>query len=151
MEEEFVVSGAADAYSSTGVLLASDVPYRTRILVRRPAEPRRFNGTVLAWWQNVTAGYDLDALWGHRHITRSGYAWVGISAQPVGVDQFTTWSPARYGDLDVTGGGRFTADELSYDIYAQAADALRARPRGHAAVKPMGRDNLADALQADVG
>jgi hypothetical protein len=91
----------------------------------------------------VTAGYDLDALWGHRHIIRSGYAWVGISAQRVGVNQLTGWSPARYGDLDVTGGGRFTADELSYDIFAQAADALRARTRGGNG--PMGRlrvDNL---------
>ena len=144
VEEEFVVSGEADAYSSTGEVLATDVPYRTRILVRRPAEPRRFNGTVLAEWQNVTAGYDLDALWGHEHIVRAGYAWVGISAQRVGVDQLAGWSPARYGDLDVTGGGRFTADELSYDVFAQAAAALRARgghgPDGGAGgAHPMGR------------
>jgi hypothetical protein len=134
VEEEFVVSGAADAYSPTGQLLATDVPYRTRILVRRPAAPRRFNGTVLAEWQNVSAGFDLDALWGYRHIMREGYAWVGISAQRVGVDQLAGWSPARYGDLDVTGDGRFTADEMSYDIFAQAAASLRSthgtRPLG---------------------
>jgi hypothetical protein len=139
VEEEFVVSGEADAYSSAGEVLATDVPYRTRILVRRPAEPRRFNGTVLAEWQNVTAGYDLDALWGHEHIVRAGYAWVGISAQRVGVSQLAGWSPARYGDLDVTGGGRFTADELSYDVFAQAAAALRARGGQGPGGRPMGR------------
>ncbi|MGH9212068.1 MAG: alpha/beta hydrolase domain-containing protein [Acidimicrobiales bacterium] len=141
VEEEFYVSGVADAYSATGQLLATDVPYRTRILVRRPAERGHFNGTVLAEWQNVTAGYDLDALWGYRHILREGYAWVGISAQRVGVNHLVSWSPARYGDLDVTGGGQFMADELSYDIFAQAAAALRSSGGGRptASTRPMGR------------
>ncbi|WP_245765204.1 alpha/beta hydrolase domain-containing protein [Nonomuraea jiangxiensis] len=131
VEQEFYLSGQADAYDTSGRLLAADVPYKTRIIVRRPAHQARFNGTVLAEWQNVTAGYDLDALWSADQIMRAGYAWVGISAQRVGVNQLRGWSPARYGDLDVTGGGRFAADELSYDIYSQAAKALRARG-GHA-------------------
>ncbi len=134
VEQEFIVSGEADAYSVSGERLATDVPYRTRIIVWRPTNPHRFNGTVLAEWQNVTAGYDLDALWGYRHIMRQGYAWVGISAQRVGVDQLAGWSPARYADLDVTGGRRFTADELSYDIFAQAAASLRATD----GVRPLG-------------
>lgn len=135
VEEEFTISGAADAYSFSGELLAEDVPYETRIVVRRPRHPHRSNGTVLMEWQNVSAGYDLDALWNHRHILRSGYTWVGVSAQRVGVDHLREWSPARYGDLDVTGGGQFLADELSYDIFAQAAQAIR-RPAG---TDPMGR------------
>jgi hypothetical protein len=143
VEQEFVVSGTADAYSTTGELVGTDVPYRTRILVRRPSDPRRFNGTVLAEWQNVTAGYDLDALWGYRHILREGYAWVGISAQRVGVDQLASWSPARYGDLDVTGGRRFTADELSYDVFAQAAasltEATGTGPGASNGTRPLGR------------
>ncbi|SEG94324.1 hypothetical protein SAMN04489712_14613 [Thermomonospora echinospora] len=134
VEQEFYVSGAADGYSTAGDLVGSDVPYRTRIIVRRPAHPARFNGTVLAEWQNVTAGYDLDALWSHEQIMRAGYAWVGISAQRVGVDHLRRWSPARYGNLDVTGAGRFTADELSYDVFAQVAKALRRPGR----VAPLG-------------
>lgn len=125
VEQEFFVSGEASAYDTTGERLATSVPYKTRVIVRRPARPHRFNGTVIAEWQNVTAGYDLDALWSTDQITRDGYVWAGISAQRVGVQQLTRWSPARYGDLDVTGGGRFTNDELSYDIYAQVAKALR--------------------------
>ncbi|MFI0350848.1 alpha/beta hydrolase domain-containing protein [Actinomadura sp. 9N407] len=132
VEEEFGISGAADAYSTSGELLGSDVPYKTRVIVRRPAKAARFNGTVVAEWQNVSGGYDLDALWSTEQITRAGYAWVGISAQRVGVNQLKGWSPARYGGLDVTGGGRFNADELSYDIFAQAAKALRDRGRGSA-------------------
>jgi len=130
VEQEFYLSGKADGYSTTGEVVASDVPYRTRIIVRRPADAADFNGTVLTEWQNVTAGYDLDALWSPEQITRAGYAWVGVSAQRVGVDHLRGWSPARYGGLDVTGGGRLTADELSYDVFAQAAEALRGSRRG---------------------
>ncbi|GAA2575783.1 alpha/beta hydrolase domain-containing protein [Actinomadura fulvescens] len=133
VEQEFYVSGKADAYGTGGELLAEDVPYRTRVLVRRPVRQAAFIGTVLAEWQNVTAGYDLDALWTPSQILQAGYAWVGISAQRVGVNQLRGWSPARYGALDVTGGGRFTADELSYSVFSQVAKALR-----HPAVRPLG-------------
>lgn len=125
VEEEFYLSGAADAYASDGSLLANAVPYRTRIIVRRPQAPEAFNGTVLMEWQNVTAGYDLDALWHPTHVLRAGYAWIGVSAQRVGVNQLREWSPTRYGDLDVTDDGTFLADELSYEIFAQAAAAVR--------------------------
>jgi hypothetical protein len=133
VEQEFYISGNADAYSTTGVLVGSDIPYRSRLLVRRPVDPAKFNGTVLLEWQNVTAGYDLDALW-NVHAMREGYAWVGVSAQRVGVDQLAAWSPTRYGDLDVTGGRQFLTDQMSYDIFSQAAKAIRS-PQG---VDPMG-------------
>ena len=38
-------------------------PYRTRLLVRRPADPARFSGTVVVSWLNVGAGFDLDPEW----------------------------------------------------------------------------------------
>ncbi|MFD6949672.1 MULTISPECIES: alpha/beta hydrolase domain-containing protein [unclassified Nocardiopsis] len=125
VEEEFLISGTANRYSDGEVV--SEHPYLTRVLVRRPADPRDSNGTALAEWQNVSAGNDLDALWGPsaRHIMRSGYTWVGVSAQNVGVSHLTEWSPARYGRLDVTDGGTVPDDQLSYDIFSQAAQALR--------------------------
>jgi hypothetical protein len=142
VEEEFTIAGTADAYDRTGQLLGEDVPYETRIVVRRPRSEHRSNGTVLMEWQNVSAGYDLDALWNHPHIIRSGYTWIGVSAQRVGVDQLRGWSPTRYGDLDVTGGGQFAADEMAYDIFAQAAQAVR-RP---GAVDPMGGIDVDNVL-----
>ncbi|MGY2065281.1 alpha/beta hydrolase domain-containing protein [Blastococcus sp. SYSU DS0619] len=141
VEEEFLVSGLADAYASPrtpdiapGTLLEEDVPYTTRIVVRRPALERHFSGTALVEWQNVTAGYDLDALWNFEDVTRSGDAWIGVSAQQVGVDQLREWSPTRYGSLDVTAGGEYALDQLAMDIYAQAAKTL-VEPTG---VDPMG-------------
>ena len=126
VEEEFLLSGTARRYSDGAV--ASEHPYRTRVVVRRPAEERDSNGAALVEWQNVTAGYDLDALWAPSsdHIMRSGYTWVGVSAQNVGVSHLAEWSPARYGGLDVTDGGTVGGDALSYDVFAQAAQALRA-------------------------
>lgn len=142
VEEEFYLSGAADGYSIAGTPVATDVPYTTRMVVRRPADPKRFNGTALVEWQNVTAGYDLDALWDFERITREGFAWIGVSAQRVGVDQLRDWSPTRYGDLDVTGGREYVADQLSYDIFAQAGKAID-DPAG---VDPMGGLDVGQVL-----
>ncbi|MFD7657614.1 alpha/beta hydrolase domain-containing protein [Actinosynnema sp. NPDC059797] len=124
VEQEFHLSGTADGFAADGAPVADDVPYATRIVVRRPAHARDFSGTALVEWQNVTAGYDLDALWHAESVVREGHAWIGVSAQRVGVDQLRAWSPVRYGDLDVTGGGRLTADELSYDVFTQAGRAV---------------------------
>ena len=139
VEEEFLIRGEADAYARDGSLVEEAVPYVTRVIVRRPAEPSRFSGTLLVEWQNVSAGYDLDALWDGEGFMREGYAWVGVSAQRVGVDFLREWSPARYGELDVTGGGRYEDDELSYEVYAQAALALRdERARCAGSADPLG-------------
>jgi len=58
-------------------------PYVTRLLVRRPLDPARFNGTVIVEWLNVTSGFDIDIVAGElwRETLRSGYAYVGVSTQ----------------------------------------------------------------------
>jgi len=142
VEEEFFIEGTANVYDNpplaTGTVLSSDHPYKTRIVVRRPASPERFNGTVILEWQNVTAGYDIDASWvggNADHLMRKGYVWVGVSAQRVGVHQPSTglrdWSPTRYGSLDVTDGGSLLGDELSFDIFSQAGQAVMSPAGGH--------------------
>src|SRR4030095_14629622 len=123
VEEEDFIEGTANRYNTptgaTGSVIDSGHPYRTRVVVRRPASDRKFNGTVLVEWTNVTNGFDAENLWffAWEHILRSGYAWVGVSAQRVGVDRLKTWNSARYGTLDVTQGGTITNDALSYDIF----------------------------------
>ena len=88
---------------------------------------------MIVEWFNVTNGYDTDVLWLYQKefFIREGYAWVGVSAQNVGVARppngLKVWSPARYGTLDVDGGGKVTGDALAYDIYSQAAAAVRGR------------------------
>ena len=87
VEEEFFIEGTANRYNTTMPLATAKVidsghPYRTRIIVRRPASPDDFSGTVLMEWQTGPAGHDNDAFWlaEHDHYIRHGYAWVGVSA-----------------------------------------------------------------------
>lgn len=146
VEEEFFLAGTAQSLRpkilADSEVVSSGHPYKTRILVRRPAAPERFNGTVLVEWLNVTAGYNLDGSWqkSREYLTREGYAWVGVSAQRDGVQKpphgLTTWSPKRYGSLDVTDGGKVPDGSLSYDIFSQAGRALRSDPKVLGGLKP---------------
>jgi hypothetical protein len=152
VEEEYFIEGVANRYNTpnlmTGSVLSSGHAYRTRIVVRRPASQANFNGTVLVEWTNVTNNMDMENTWFqiHEHVLRSGYAWVGVSAQRNGVNRLREWNPERYGSLDVSartasGVETITNDALSYDIYSQAIQALRS-PAG---VDPLGgyvRDGL---------
>ena len=132
VEEEFFVEGTANRYSSpdleTADVLDGPHAYRTRVVVRRPRDPSRFNGTAVVEWNNVTASQDIDIDWLYvgEHLMRGGYAWVGVSAQRVGVDHLRGWSPNRYGTLDVTMDGSIENDALSYDIFAAVGEIVRA-------------------------
>lgn len=140
VEEEFLFEGTANRYNmpplQTGSILDSNHPYQTRMIVRRPVSPGKFNGTVLMEWLNVTLGYDIDAAWiaASDHFIRRGYAWIGVSAQRIGVAALKSWSASRYGALDVTQGGTILTDALSFDIFSQATQAVRS-PAG---ISPMG-------------
>ena len=46
------------------------------------------------------------------------------------------WSPARYGTLDVTNGGKISGDALAADIYSQAGTAVRRVPAILGGLKP---------------
>lgn len=154
VEEEFFASGAAAAFAP-GSPLTSDgrwqlVPagkaeYRTRIVVRRPAEADGASGTVLVEWCNVSGGVEAAADWSYLHeeILRRRHAYVAVSAQAFGVDGGTPLldvpgvrprgglvaaRPERYGSLVHPG------DAFSYDVFTQIGLALRAP----AAASPLG-------------
>lgn len=132
-QSEFFLHGTANAYSPTTPLTAdgkwtvqpsSQAPYVTRVVVNRPIRDRDFNGTVVVEWLNVTGGVDASPDWMHLHteLTRRGYAWVGVSAQAVGVNALKApplGDPARYAPLTHPG------DSYSYDIFSQAGQAIR--------------------------
>jgi hypothetical protein len=134
VEEERFFSGTATAYAKGGTWgvdgawtarPASASNYKVRMLVRRPADARRFNGTLIVEWLNVTAMSEgaADYLQMAEELTRKGYAWAGIGAQASGVNAPRTglkaWDATRYGSLVHPG------DAYSYDIFSQGAQALR--------------------------
>gem|GEM_PF-766303 len=138
-EQEYYASGTANRYRiknplDTATIVDSDHPYKTRIVVRKPSDPKRFNGTVVVEWYNVSAGQDIDFCWGgsHDYLMREGYVWVGVSAQRVGIKQLNAWSPARYDTLsaeasnDDPQGGTLDdrGDVLSWNIFGQVGAAL---------------------------
>jgi hypothetical protein len=84
---EFSVAGTATSFKSVGeagsgepwkVTPAGTAPYVTRIVVLRPSEARKFNGTVVVEWINVSGGLDAPVDWTttHRELVRGGYAYV---------------------------------------------------------------------------
>jgi hypothetical protein len=146
VEEEYFLQGEATAYEPEGelgedgrwtVTEVGTAPYRTRLIVRRPADADDFDGTVFVEWLNVTAGVDGDPDFGltHPELLQHGSAYIGVSAQQVGVEggegalpveipgvevqALKQWDPDRYGELTHPG------DPYSYDIFSQAAQAVR--------------------------
>lgn len=129
-EHEYFASGTAFSYRATApegndgkwqVTPDTMASYRTRFVVRMPIHASKFNGTVLVEWLNVSGGEDAapDGTYLSPELERAGYAWVGVSAQKVGVDKLRSTDPARYSSLDHPG------DQYSFDIFSQVALALR--------------------------
>lgn len=157
VQEEFFVSGTACCYRQVGAAgndgrwtaqVAGSAPFRTRIIVRRPAGHGRFSGTLLLEWLNVTSGFEADLEWAYLHeeIVRGRHAYAAVSAQLLGVHGgegilgfsgpfpgLRGSSPERYDTLALPG------DQYSFDIFRQIGLALgpprsdTARPGEHAA------------------
>jgi hypothetical protein len=141
VQEEFFISGSATAYANAGPLGADGLwtvtpadatAYKTRIVVIRPASKKKFSGSVFVEWLNVSGGLDASPDWtlSHVELIRSQHAWVGVSAQTVGVEggpavvgvvslPLKEVNPARYGTLLHPG------DSFSYDMFSQAGQAVR--------------------------
>ena len=67
VEHEYFIDGQARSYAPVGTWTSDGVwaaettgsaAYRTRVIVRRPAEAADFNGTVVLDWVNVTAQFE---------------------------------------------------------------------------------------------
>ena len=97
VEAELAASGTATSYRPVGELGPdgdwtvepdASAEYVTRIVVRRPADASAFNGTVVVEWFNVTAGTDTaaDLAAVGEELRRGGYAYVGVSAQALGIE-----------------------------------------------------------------
>jgi hypothetical protein len=141
-QSEYFISGTARSFTNVGEMLANgewtvepadEADYTTRILVIRPSNPADFNGTVMTEWFNVSGGLDAapNLTMSHVQQFREGFAYVGVSAQFRGVEASTGTidigfpiflkgiQPERYESLHHPG------DSFSYDIFSQAAQAIR--------------------------
>jgi hypothetical protein len=119
-ENEYFYGGSA-----TNLEKGVRAPYESRMLVRLPSDPVKFNGTVIVEWLNVTGQKDIETLWPNtgEYLMQHGYGYVGVDAQLLGVCcgpmSLKTWDPKRYAALAHPG------DEFAFDIFSQAIRALR--------------------------
>jgi hypothetical protein len=153
--EEFHLGGITRAYDLAGgtdytedgrwtAVAVAEAPFLTRILVVRPRDPKAFNGTVVLNWQNVSAGYEMGSLVeGDEPL--NGYAWVGVSAQEVGIfgsfrgrtrGTFGGGRPLRERDPERYAALRHPGDRGSFDIFTKAARAVG--PTRDGDVDPLG-------------
>jgi hypothetical protein len=123
--QEFLLEGTARSYAPE-----AEARYRTRVVVRRPFDPKRWNGSVVVEWFNVSGGLDAAPDWSfvHRHLMREGFAWVGVSAQCAGIEggglgsvsfPLKKMDERRYATLEHPG------DAFAFDIFSQAGRAVR--------------------------
>jgi hypothetical protein len=169
VEEEFFADGDAFGYDLAGeaasdgawsAVAAGSAPFRTRLVVRRPADQARFSGVVLVEWLNVSSSFDADPDWAfmHEEILRAGHAYVAVSAQAVGVmggrgpinptgpaaPGLRASDPARYGSLTHPG------DRYSFDLFRQIGAGLRSAGGASGASGTNGSGGVARAGGAGV-
>ena len=122
VEEEFLLEGQASSFALLGERSgdgqwragpADEAPFVTRLVTRRPTDARRFSGSVIVEWNNVSGGVDASPDWTllHRQLIRAGHAWMGVTAQKAGIDgggfvegpHLKKVYPERYGGLNHPG------------------------------------------------
>jgi len=153
VEEEFLVSGAANVYdwpqAGPAVVRTANAPYTTRVLIRRPIQSAKFSGTVALEMLNPSNLFDLNIGWAisHNRFVADGDVWVGITAKPVSVIALKNFDPKRYAALSwanplplddprncSTVGrdtDRSTENGLVWDIHSQVGAWLRSADRSN--------------------
>lgn len=138
VEEEYFISGTASVYNfnndpavdPTDYSEISSGAYTTRILVRRPANPKKANGTVVIEWFNSTAGFDSAPSWdpSAEYFANEGISYVGVTNSNVSINNMLNGCPSfigikacgtRYEGLSIPENG------MAYDIMNQLTNLLK--------------------------
>src|SRR5688500_18372332 len=90
--EEYFVSGTI-----------GDAPYRTRIIVRRPASVSAFSGTVVAEALHA-GGRSLIFEWSRQSILTRSHMFVEIVHSPANINLLKTFNAERYVSLNIAMG-----------------------------------------------
>ncbi len=137
-QAEYALTTGVRAFGPTGpagsgVSVVEEAEAVTRIVVHRPEDAAAFDGTVVVEWLNVSGGLDAAPLWTftHRELIRSGAAWIGLSAQQVGVQggagllDMASGMSLMEGDPERYGGLRHPGDRFSYDLFTRVGELAR--------------------------
>jgi Alpha/beta hydrolase domain len=142
VEDEYFFSGTGSLYeyTPTGIEVVTpcpssvtegtdcmDIPYETRMLVKRPKNPAQFSGTVIIEPLNPSANFDIAGVWDRSvdYFVRNGDVFVGWTSKSVTVNTLKGWNPTRYAPLHWTyapftpGGNSGVYDGITFDIAEQ--------------------------------
>jgi hypothetical protein len=106
--EEYFVSGTA-----------AGAPFQTRIVVRRPRDPKAFSGTVVAEAQHA-GGRSLIFEWSRVSVLTRNHLFVEIVHSPANVATLKTFNGERYASLNIVMG-------QANEILAQVGRAVKAK------------------------
>ena len=103
-EEEYLFSGTANIYDGYGERMHveyAEVPYTTRLIVRRPAELARFSGNIVVEILNASAHFDIDRMWvfAREYFMRHGDLYIGITSKQDTQAALQAYDLQRYGAL----------------------------------------------------
>jgi hypothetical protein len=152
-QDELFVSGTVNVFNYNSnpaapgaapgdnlIVQTANAPYKTRILVRRPAVAGDFNGTVVVEFFNSTAGFDAAPVWSTSalYFARKGIAWIGVTTSAnrsvpylkAGCGGFGASCGTRYASLVLTDNGQ------EYEIVSQLVTALKSRAPGQSPLPP---------------
>lgn len=140
-ESEYFISGTGNLYeytptgirvvtpcpASAGQFGCTNIPYTTRMLVKRPRDPSKFSGTVVIEPLNPSAGFDIAAVWDRSwpYFVRNGDIFVGWTSRYGTIATLKHFNPARYAPL-TWGVNSAVDDGMTFDIAAQVGALFKA-------------------------
>jgi hypothetical protein len=120
--EEFFVSGAIN-----------EMPYTTRIIVRRPRDSKSFSGTVVSEALHA-GGRSLVFEWSRVSILTRGHLFVEIVHSPANINLLKNFNAARYASLNIAQG-------QTNEVIAQVGGLIKSKT-GPFAAYDVGRTTL---------
>jgi hypothetical protein len=144
VEEEYFVSGTANIYQYDSnwnrTLKQANVPYTTRMVIRRPTDRAKFSGTVQYECAHPQFGNTGNWNATKNYILRHGDIYVGVmcgadlitrrtppTAPPVGAPFVLKWfDPKRYAAINWP-----EDDGIRYDVIAQTGALLKSRDKSN--------------------
>lgn len=108
--DEYFISGKTNVYDwgEDGEALepqirTADVPYTTRIVMRRPKKPGGFSGNVWVEMNNPSRGWDVEIQWPtvQEKVLRDGDIWVSVTVKPNVIAALQRIDAQRYAPLSM--------------------------------------------------
>lgn len=108
VEEEYFVSAIANVYDfdkdkEKVFKFQENIPYTTRILVRRPLSKEKFTGRCYIDIMNASNNYDIEDLWrrSYLHIMENNHMYIGVTSKPTNILSLKNFDLDRYRSLSM--------------------------------------------------